>query len=414
MKRYFTLFFFYCFLLSSYSQTRYLDSLFTVTRHADIVYGQNYDNQDSLWQLLMDVYEPTNDTASLRPIIYFVHGGSFIEGDRNDQQINKIAQHFAQKGYVTANIEYRLEQSDLPSAFLNFVDANNWYKAIARATQDLKASIRYIKKNVATNGNQYKVDTTKIFIYGSSAGAIAALHAVYLDDTAEMRSSVFKSSYIALGGLDGNSGNAGYSSTAGIKAIVSCSGAIQATEWLDNNTDISYIGFHNNIDPVVPFGTGCFDVAACWLGYYHGANDIYPRTRSLGMTSEFYPINSAGHPVDRVADAATRTLVLQKTADFLYKILNPSIVTSVRNNTIKNVEVFPNPSTGNFTIQFPKEIQTKNAVVEILNIEGKKLYSNLVRNKEFFQMQLDIPNGSYIVSITSDEQNYLSKITINK
>lgn len=33
----------------------------------------------------------------------------------------------------------------------------------------------------AANANSYKVDTTKIFVGGLSAGAITALHATYLD-----------------------------------------------------------------------------------------------------------------------------------------------------------------------------------------------------------------------------------------
>ena len=413
MKKYFTLLFFSLFFLSAFSQTRYVDSLFTATRHADIEYGQNVDNQDSLWHLLMDVYEPTSDTAQLRPIIFFVHGGSFIGGDRNDQSLNKTAQFFTKKGYVTANIEYRLEQSRLATAYLNFADANNWYRAITRATQDLKAAIRYIKKDVATNGNQYKVDTTKIFIYGSSAGAITALHTAYLDDTAEMRNSVFKSSYRALGGLDGNSGNPGYS-LSGIKAIISCSGAIQSPDWLSNNTDIAYLAFHNTIDPVVPFDIGCFDVVACWLGYFNGGNKIYPKTRSLGMKSEFYPINSVGHPSDQVSDTATHRLVWEKTTSFLYSILNPSIVTSIRNNTVNNIELFPNPSDGNFNINIPREIRSKNVMLDIVNMEGQQVYSVSVNNKEFIQLHVDLPNGLYMLSITSDEQNYLSKITISK
>ena len=75
MKKCFTLFLFLFQLLSSFSQTRYLDSMFAFTKYRDIQYGSNFDNKNQLTNLLMDVYEPRNDTSTaLRPIIFFMHG----------------------------------------------------------------------------------------------------------------------------------------------------------------------------------------------------------------------------------------------------------------------------------------------------------------------------------------------------
>lgn len=412
MKKYFTLFFFSFLFISSYAQTRYLDSMFVTARHADIQYGSNYDNKNQLTNLLMDIYEPQNDTTTrLRPIIFFVHGGSFVGGDRNDQSINKTAQYFAQKGYVTANIEYRVEQSVFITPYLNFADAYSWYRAIARATQDLKAAIRYIKKDVAINNNQYNVDTNTIFIYGSSAGAISTLHTVFVDDTTEM-GFFFKAAYNDVGGLDGNSGSPGYS-IKGVKAIVSCSGAISDLNFINNNRDIQYLGFHNNPDLVVPFDVGCFDVVACHFGQFYGDNKIFPKIKNYGTNAEFYPINKLGHPVDAVADTATHRFVLEKTTAFLYKIL-PSTITSIRSNSVKDLSLFPNPTKGNISIPIPKELLYKEALVNVLNVEGKVVYSTAVSNKEIIQLQLDLPNGIYAVSIIGNEQNYLSKFIINR
>lgn len=414
MKKYFTLFLFLFQLLFSFSQTRYVDSMFAFTKHRDIQYGSNFDNKNQLTNLLMDVYEPRNDTSTaLRPIIFFMHGGSFVGGDRTDQSINKTAEFFAQKGYVTANIEYRVEQTTVISPFVNFADPYNWYRAIARTTHDLKAAIRYIKKDVATNNNLYNVDTNTIFIYGSSAGAISMLHTVFLDDTSEM-GFFFKAAYNDVGGgLDGNSGNPGYT-IKGVKAVVSCSGAISDLNFINNNRDIQYIGFHNNPDLTVPFDVGCFVTVACWLGQFYGDNRIFPKIKNAGTNAEFYPINQLGHPVDQASDTATHRFILEKTTNFLYKILNPNIVTSIRNNLVKNIELFPNPSTGNFTIQIPNEIKNTNAILDVINIEGQNVFSTTIKNQENIQLNLVVPNGLYLVSITSEIQNYLAKITINK
>ncbi len=207
MQRIFTLFIFSILTSTLFSQTRYKDEVFSITKHADIPYGSNFDSKNQLTTLLMDIYEPQNDTAAARPVVFFVHGGSFIGGDRTDQAINKTAEFFAKKGYVTVNIEYRVQQTTIINPIIDFADVYAWHRAIARATQDLKAAVRYIKKDKATV-NDYRTDTNSIFIYGSSAGAITALHGVFLDDSSEMN-AFFKSAYRDLGGLDGNSGNPG-------------------------------------------------------------------------------------------------------------------------------------------------------------------------------------------------------------
>lgn len=413
MQRIYTLFLFVIFYVAVFSQTRYKDDMFSIIKHGDIQYGSNFDSKNHLTNLLMDVYEPQLDTAHKRPLIFFIHGGSFVGGDRQDQAINKTAEFFAKKGYVTANIEYRLEQTTFIDPIVDFADTYNWHRAIARATQDLKAAIRFFKKDVATNNNLYGVDTTSIFVYGSSAGAITALHAIYLDDTLEMN-SIFKIAYRETGGLDGNSGNAGYSSTSGVKAVVSCSGAIFDLNCMNNNKNIDFLGFHNNPDFTVPFDIGCFVTVACWLGNYYGGNKIFPKAKNIGAYAEFYPINQAGHPADQVSDTASHRMILQKTTDFLYRLVNTSITTSVQNNIAKNVDVFPNPSSGDFTINIPASLQQKNIQLQIFNTEGTEVYSAQIRNRDNVQLQLNLPNGIYVLSMNTTDENYLSKITIVK
>ncbi|MBP6048715.1 MAG: carboxylesterase family protein [Chitinophagales bacterium] len=400
-------------LFISFSQTRYKDELFSEQKHSDIIYGGNFDSKNQFTNLLMDVYTPMGDTSTaLRPIVIFVHGGSFVGGDRNDQALNKNAAFFAKKGYVTANIEYRLEQTTFIDPIVNFADTYNWHRAIARATQDLKAAIRYFKKDVATNANSFQVDTNMIFIYGSSAGAITALHAIYLDDTLEMN-SVFKAAYNDVGGLDGNSGSAGYN-TKGVKAIVSCSGAIADLNMVNNNKDIEYLGFHHTLDFTVPYDIGCFVTVACWLGNYYGDNKIFPKIKNNGTYAEFYPIDKIGHPADQVSDSVTRIMVLQKTTNFLYRIMQQEIVTTIKNNRALSFEIFPNPSSGNVTIQIPKEVQFMPVNVSVCDVSGKIIFTENIENKEQLELNMDVESGMYIITITTQNQQYLAKLNIIK
>src|SRR4051794_25923118 len=70
---------------------RYLDPVFAaVTITEDLVYGAATDEHDQRQRLLLDLYEPTGDTASARPVIILAHGGYFAFGSRRDMRDDAI------------------------------------------------------------------------------------------------------------------------------------------------------------------------------------------------------------------------------------------------------------------------------------------------------------------------------------
>jgi acetyl esterase/lipase len=102
------------------AQQRYLDEVFTnVTMTSGITYGQNYSiltGTPTLIDLKLDVYEPTGDTVSMRPLIIYLHTGSFLPilfnktptGSRQDSATMEMCKQFARRGYVAVSIDYRL------------------------------------------------------------------------------------------------------------------------------------------------------------------------------------------------------------------------------------------------------------------------------------------------------------------
>lgn len=104
-------------------------------------------------KLKLDVFSPIR-AESLSPAIVMVHGGGWKSGDK-DLQI-PMALALAERGYVTAVVEYRLSpEAQYPAAI-----------------HDVKEAIRWLK----VHGNEFGIDTSKIAISGSSAGGqIAAL-----------------------------------------------------------------------------------------------------------------------------------------------------------------------------------------------------------------------------------------------
>ena len=119
---------------------------------SDIEFGQNATWTGGQYTLKMDFYEPEGDTETERPLLIWVHGGSFMFGDKTDYDVVQFSERFAKKGFVCASINYRLGIFPLDSA--------NAVKAVVRATQDLRAAIRFFHKD-KQEGNAYKIDTSK-------------------------------------------------------------------------------------------------------------------------------------------------------------------------------------------------------------------------------------------------------------
>jgi len=384
--------------------------------HADIVYGSNLDSRDQHTDLRMDIYEPEGDTSGmLRPVIIFSHGGSFVGGSRSEQGIDENAQFFAKKGYVSANIEYRLDQNVFISPFLNFLDANNWYKAVIRAKHDIRAAIRFLKKEVAENGNPYNIDTNLIFLYGSSAGAIASLHVAFLDNMDEA-SDMFRKNIEALGGgIEGNSGHSEYTSVNSVKGIINCSGVIEDTAYLNNNTEVAYMGFHHRFD-LIPLDVGCIDVIFCHLGTYHGSRKIYEKAASLGMKSDLHIFDKYGHPADAYKETADRSLLLKKTTDFLYEILCTATPTPVSVNKSRSFKIYPNPATNVISIESTTELLQQVCTLEIMDNSGKVLQRHTFTATDKNDFSVDLPGGVYIARIIPERYtgtpHYISRFSI--
>lgn len=124
-------------------------------------------------RLLMDIWVPPNATSlTPMPLVVFVHGGAFKDGDKDDDYIAGDATSYASAGFVTASINYRLTPNNTDSAELR-------QTAITQATEDLMDAVRYLKKNAA----KYHIDTTRIAVVGTSAGGGLALTLAVEADT---------------------------------------------------------------------------------------------------------------------------------------------------------------------------------------------------------------------------------------
>lgn len=148
-----------------------------VERTADVVYGYGYvsagEGEYRLKPLRLDVLAPNDHPEPDKPALLMVHGGSFEEGTKTDEELVAVADAIATTGYVCFLIDYRLARHKPP--------APDWLQkftipstdAMHAAFVDTKAALRYIR----ANAGEYGIDPDRIALWGESAGAIAALAA---------------------------------------------------------------------------------------------------------------------------------------------------------------------------------------------------------------------------------------------
>lgn len=201
--------------------------------------------------LYMDIFMPKGDTLKKRPAIIFAHGGAFLIGSRLNEDMLAFCDSFARQGYVTATFDYRLGMGATLSSFFGIptglkLEEKNAYRTVYRAVQDSRAAIRFLKHNAENFG----IDTTKIYLVGSSAGGILTLQNLYLDKNSEVSSNAFLSPN--LGDLDAV-GIQGYGATP--DAIVSLWGALESPELIEDE-QIPVFLVHGTDDDVVPFKKG--------------------------------------------------------------------------------------------------------------------------------------------------------------
>ncbi|MCB9169325.1 MAG: carboxylesterase family protein [Flavobacteriales bacterium] len=232
--------------------------------------------------LYMDVYEPVGDTSAHRPAVVITYGGSFIGGSRAD--VAPLCRTFARLGYVAVAPDYRTGLF-LPNEFTTTL-------AVMRGDHDMRACVRYLRRSVAELGDPYRIDTGRIIQGGISAGAISAIHATYLDKSSEIPPILYGDT-ADLGGIEGNSGNPGYSSA--VAACFSFSGAIGDTSWIEAG-DVPLCSLHEVGDQVVPYGTQEVSVFGIPTGLVaSGSHDIHLRMDHIGVPNCFLSYPGSDH-----------------------------------------------------------------------------------------------------------------------
>lgn len=379
---------------------RYFYKLFAQTKVTkDIYFGENLDANGKLKKMKFDVYEPFNDNNKNRVVLVMMHGGAYWTGDKDHSECTFLGEDLSKMGYVVISPQYRYEPN-----FISLISEERMVKAVARGNQDARAILRYLYKDVRENGNPWGIDTNNIFIGGASAGALNALHAAYLDEEDELPQKWWDWINEA-GGVDGNSGTPGYPTD--VKGVISISGALARKESL-NNESTPFLVVHDVGDIQVPFGSGQ-PYGIVTLPVVDGGGALHEKAVELGIYNPILVIPGDGHTSYEEFNQRNHPIydsVLLYTKTFMYNLYCDSrTITSVTSHTLDELKVFPNPSKGQFNIEWPQNIMTKNDqyLLQILDMSGRIIRS-FRPDHQLQSISLDVPSGQYEMMLFSGNE----------
>jgi acetyl esterase/lipase len=105
-------------------------------------------------ETVLDILQPKDPSPGKRPGVLLIHGGGWTGGVKEDR-MEYAAAKYLEKGFVVANVEYRLAKvAKAPAAVEDVLRAANWFR---------------------DNAKKYNVDSNRIVVTGDSAGGHLAL-----------------------------------------------------------------------------------------------------------------------------------------------------------------------------------------------------------------------------------------------
>jgi para-nitrobenzyl esterase len=280
MKLYLFFLFFFSVTLS-FSQTLYLEKVATVTKRT-YRYQKTRDNN----KLKLDFYRPKK-VKGILPLLIYVHGGGFSGGKRNDKNTVRFAKNMAARGYAVAAISYRLTRKKL--GFGCATKSEDKIIAFNEASKDISAAVRYL----LNKSSKFRINTNKIVLIGSSAGAEAVLNLVYVYNDKTLPKS-FK-----------------------FAGLISMAGALTSVENITAETAIPTQLFHGTKDQLVPYDRAphhyCKTTDAGYLQLY-GSKAIADKLKKISASYYLYTIDEGDHSwASRPMLQCTKEIV-----DFLY------------------------------------------------------------------------------------------------
>lgn len=242
-------------------------------------------------KLYLDRYTTSAVDAEARPAMIFAFGGGFAGGVRDRDFYMPYFHHLAERGIVVVSIDYRLGLKDIPSG-VGMVDMIGLLdNAVNIAVEDLYSATNYL----IANAEEWGIDTKKIMVSGSSAGAIAALQAEWLRSSGAECATVLPEDFRYAG-------------------VVSCAGALFSVKGKPRfeHDAAPMLLFHGSSDSNVPYDKASF----MGIGFY-GSKYIVKQLKRVGVPYYFYSAEYVDHSLAGTPLFEQCDLIMQFITDYV-------------------------------------------------------------------------------------------------
>lgn len=393
---------------------RFLDRVFSDIRMEE---GIRYCsvapiNNDAPEDLYFDFYEPVGDTMQQRPLVITVFGGAFIAGGRNWVDMIAFADSLSHYGYVVASIDYRLMS-------WYSISETNFVRDAYAAAQDVSAAVRFFKANAET----YRIDTNQIFVLGNSAGTIASMLTVWMDNHERPEETFEEEGFLGFGGHSdlGNIHSTGDEETLSysprIAGLIAQWGAVLDTNIIESGNQTPVCLIHGTADETVSFYAaspyeGKLGITSLILPKMYGSYYLDLRMNSMGIEHEFHVFEGEEHCfyldglstlIPEKFDTCFR-IAINFMARYNTYLQTPSIINE---SICTDINVFPNPAKDFLNIKAASNVGFYS--YKLFDCTGRVMLSG--ENDSHISLS-SLQSGVYILHVISGTQTFSRKIVI--
>lgn len=242
-------------------------------------------------ELMLDIYTSSTQDSLARPCMIFAFGGGFVQGNRNHEYYTRYFNHLASEGIVVASIDYRLGLKNPPKNLNIRGVIDLMQHAVDIAVEDIYSATCYLIEN----HTMFNIDTAKIMLSGSSAGAIASLQAEWRRCNGDSIADILPNDFRYAG-------------------IVACAGALFSAHGKPkfDTEPAPMLLFHGTSDGNVPYNKS----SLFGIGFY-GSKYVAKQLDKIDAPYWFYSAEYANHKLAGTPLWYQCDLIMQFISDFV-------------------------------------------------------------------------------------------------